>query len=200
MTINGLQPGDILVTRTPGAWPAAMIRLGSAQVVPLHGELAAGRVALVSPEDFGLVMQYRWHVYEGKRDGRVRSGPYARSHPHQGPWIWMHTLITGWPETDHRDHDGLNNQRFNLRPVTHAQNSANRLKQHAPASSRYKGVTWHAQRAHWRANIRVNGKLRHLGSFTSEEDAARAYDIAALTAWGEHACLNFPVQEEGSPA
>lgn len=194
MTITGVQPGDVLAVRTPGAWSSAMIRLGAARAVPLHGKLAAGRVALVSPEDYALMVRYRWHLYEDRRGGELRSGPYARSHPHRGPWIWMHTLITGCAETDHADHDGLNNQRHNLRSVTHAQNGANRLKQRQPSSSQFKGVSWHTNRAHWRANIRINGTLRYLGAFTSENAAARAYDDAALAAWGEYACLNFPVR------
>jgi hypothetical protein len=168
--------------------------------VPLHGKKAAGRVALVDDEDYEIVMQYRWYVLEQIRNGRTH-GPYAIAHTGHGRknqrTILMHKLLTGWPQTDHRNHDGLDNQRSNLRPATDPQNHANERKTLTrygkPTSSRFKGVYWATQSRRWAARIRVgNGKRLHLGSFRSEIDAARAYDEAALAAWGEYACLNFP--------
>ena len=98
----------------------------------------------------------------------------------------MHMLITGYPLTDHRNGDGLDNQRHNLRPATNSQNNHNR----GPAigrSSSYKGVHWHKGCRKWQASIRIDGKRRHLGLFASEEDAARAYAEAALEVQGEYA-------------
>lgn len=66
-----------------------------------------------------------------------------------------------------------------------------------PSSSRFKGV--HRDKNSWRAAIRVDGKHRHLGSFVSEDDAARAYDAAARQAWREDCYLNFPsASKEGT--
>jgi hypothetical protein len=101
----------------------------------------------------------------------------------------MHKLITGWPKTDHIDHDGLNNQRSNLRPATTAQNNHNQRPQRN-TSSRFKGVTWHKRIGKWQAAIKVADKNRHLGVFPDEEDAARAYNAAAVEAYGEYAYLN----------
>jgi len=106
----------------------------------------------------------------------------------------MHRLIMGNPqgmEVDHINGNGLDNRRCNLRVVTTSQNQAN---QHARRGrSSFKGVF--KQRSRWRARIHVQQKGINLGSFLTEEEAARAYDAAALHYFGEHACLNFPRQE-----
>jgi hypothetical protein len=160
--------------------------------VHLGGAKAAGRTALVDDADYDLVSRYRWHAWECTRKGRI-IGPYAAA----GIWrdgkmktLFMHALITGWRETDHRDHNGLNNQRSNLRDATHSQNACNQRPQ-AGRLSAYKGVTWDSRAQKWRARITVAGKLRCLGRFADEGDAAKAYDAAALAAWGEYAYLNF---------
>jgi hypothetical protein len=159
--------------------------------VPLHGKIAAQRVALVDDADYELVMQYRWHVLEQKRPGRF-GGPYAATNlPDYGDTMLLHTLITGWPRVDHIDHDGLNCQRFNMRPVTGSQNQWNR-RPNARSTSAYKGVNWDALNGKWLARICVRKHQRNLGRYVSEIDAARAYDAAAREAFGEYAFLNFP--------
>lgn len=112
----------------------------------------------------------------------------------------MHCLISGYPRTDHKDHNGLNNQRSNLRQATGQQNSAN-VSPHKGAASRYKGVTWAKQRSKWKAQIGVNGSTRGLGDFASEIQAAMAYDRAAIDTFGEFACTNammglYPTQSQ----
>ena len=162
------------------------------KTVPLHGAKAAGRVALVDDDDYELVSGYRWRVWERRRgpNGAIW-GPYAVASvsSRRGGCIQMHQLITGWPMTDHRNGNGLDNQRSNLRPATVAQNTQNARPQ-AGSSSRYKGVTWHKKLSKWQAEIKVGGKHRYLGVFVSEEDAALAYNVAALEAYGEYAYLN----------
>ena len=158
------------------------------KTVPLYGKVAAGRVALVDDEDYDLVMRYRWTVREPISPRGTVWGPYAKARVPSGTdtIIYMHTLLTGWPQTDHRNGYGLDNQRSNLRPATHVQNSQNR-RPWPGCSSRHKGVSWHRRGRKWRADITVNGKLRYLGLFESEEDAARAYTEAALATQGEYA-------------
>jgi len=150
-------------------------------------------VALVDDGDYDLVMRYRWNAIEQPGQGCA----YALTNDPAGPSrsLHMHTLITGWAQVDHRDHNGLNNQRANLRPATHSQNLGNQRKRRGTAS-RYKGVT--PCKRSWQARIRVNGKQTHLGTYGTEEEAARAYDAAARRAFGEFACLNFPVGSEAS--
>jgi hypothetical protein len=158
--------------------------------IPLGGKNAAGRVALVDDADYAMVARYRWHLFEVPARS---SGPYARTAQAGNRCIFMHTLIAGWPRVDHQDGDGLNNQRSNLRPATATQNSANRRKQSAPASSRYKGVSWRKDDGVWTAQIYRGRRQTYLGRFTSAEDAARPYDAAARELWGEFAHLNFPL-------
>ena len=160
--------------------------------VPLHGKIAAGRVALIDDADYELVMQHRWNVKEEVRNG-LPHGPYAMtSIKVEGKTriVLMHKMLTGWPRTDHIDHDGLNNQRSNLRPATGSQNQWN--SRSGKGTSKYKGVDWDKKARKWRAGIRPSGVRRWLGNFACEEDAARAYDAAALELFGEYACVNFP--------
>jgi hypothetical protein len=156
--------------------------------------MANGRVALVDDQDYELVMQYRWHAKGTRRPNGQMSGPYAATSMHEGGKCWtlrMHQLLTGWTETDHIDHNGLNNQRSNLRPATRGQNSCNSLPTPG-GTSRYKGVSWDKQAGKWLAVIRPQRKRRYLGHHVTEEAAARAYDAAAREFFGEFAYLNFP--------
>jgi hypothetical protein len=96
---------------------------------------------------------------------------------------------------DHRDGDGLNNQRENLRLCTHSQNMQNRRLQRNNRSG-YKGVYWIKAQGVWAARITVNRVPINLGRFDTAEQAARAYDEAALKYHGEFARLNaYPSQE-----
>jgi hypothetical protein len=162
--------------------------------IPLHGRIAAGRVALIDDEDWELVSQYRWWVQEGQRPGRRPNGPYALTAWRRGGTyrrLSMHALITGWPRTDHIDHDGLNNQRSNLRSATMAQNKHN-SRPLLGRSSTFKGVYLYPRTGRWAAHIYIGHRRKFLGYFADEQEAARAYDAAALAVRGEYAFLNFP--------
>lgn len=165
------------------------------KTVRLAGKKAAGRVVLVDDKDFDLVNDYGWFVFDQKRRGRLH-GPYAATNvtlpDGRRTMIYMHKLITGWPQTDHINHDGLDNQRANLRPATQAQNRHNG-RPYARGTSQYKGVSWNRERRAWVAQITRSGRVCNLGRFFSETDAARAYDAAAREAYGEYAYLNFPL-------
>lgn len=89
----------------------------------------------------------------------------------------------------YRDGDPLNNQRANLRYCTRGEAQRNRHK-HACAGSRFKGVAYDRVQLRWRAHIRVDRKQIYLGRFQTEEEAAAAYNRAALEHHGEYARLN----------
>jgi len=165
------------------------------KTVPLCGAKAAGRVALVDDEDYDLVMQYRWNVHDPEpKPGQRRKGPYAVANDYstgRHRVIRMHCLIMDAKGIDHRDHDGLNNQRSNLRIASPGQNARNVLpRQEGTTSSRYKGVCL-VRRRLWRAYVDLDGRRHTLGDFASELEAAYAYDAAARELHGEFACPNF---------
>lgn len=93
---------------------------------------------------------------------------------------------------DHRNHDGLDNRRANLRVGTQADNNANQRKRSRPTSSRYKGVYWSNTYGVWIAEIKGPVGRKHLGRFEDETEAAKVYDDAALELFGEFAHLNSP--------
>jgi len=96
-------------------------------------------------------------------------------------------------QIDHRAHDRTNNTVGAIRVATRAENMRNlRSRVH---SSRYKGVSWGTRQRKWFACIHADHRTRSLGLFDDEIAAAKAYDRAALAAWGEFAFLNFPPVE-----
>jgi hypothetical protein len=165
--------------------------------VTLYGKVAAGRAALVDDADYDVVMAHRWNVSERRPAGRRPKGPYAvvsiRTDGKR-TGLLMHALITGWPLVDHRDGNGLNNQRVNLREATIAQNLHNR-RPNLSAASPYKGVQKRKKNGRWTgrwtACIAVNGVRLRLGDFPDQIFAAVAYDVAALEHFGEFARPNF---------
>lgn len=147
--------------------------------------LTQNKVTLVDDADFEWLNQYKWHAVYNSTSRRY----YAKTKS-QGMVVFMHRLILNTEfgeESDHKDRDGLNNQRYNLRRCTVTQNHANRgLMGNNKVG--FKGV----QKAgkHWRARIYINVVEVRLGCFTTPVLAALAYDAAALRYYGEFACTN----------
>ena len=153
-------------------------------------------LCFIDPQDYDLIKGYHWYA----RPSSTGHTFYATAtiHKPDGPTtsIQMHRiLVPGVEDIDHKDLNGLNNRRENLRPATRSQNMANKRKRWEKATSEFKGVQWRKALHKFRARICVNGKRIDLGHFESEEDAARAYDKAAVEHFGEFACLNFPDQK-----
>jgi hypothetical protein len=140
--------------------------------------------AIIDDADRGLVEPYTWIAVESKETFYVRG--YLRGGGRKR-WILLHRLLLNASkgvEVDHRNRDGLDNRRSNLRLATRSQNRANTRA--VGGTSIYKGVT-RAGKA-WQAEI----ACKYIGRFPTEGAAARAYDAAAREVFGEFAYLNFP--------
>jgi hypothetical protein len=154
-------------------------------------EVPVGRdsFALVDDEDYERVSGITWYLLRRKHL-RYAIGSVA------GKSVLMHRLLLKPKKSeciDHKDRNGLNNQRLNLRKCTHSQNMRNAVypkRQGTKKPSQYKGVCWEGR--YWVAQMSVDGRPRTLGKFKSEEAAARMYDAHAFRLSGEFALLNFP--------
>ena len=107
--------------------------------------------------------------------------------------MFLHVFLLGKMDgqsIDHVNGNGLDNRRVNLRWATPSQQRRN--IQGGRGRSLYKGVSWARRQRKWLARICLDGKNRNLGYFDAEDDAARAYDVAARANYDEYACLNFP--------
>lgn len=152
-------------------------------------QLTQGKVALVDDEDFDRVSKFKWHAKEGQRTWYAQKNLPAING--KRGMITLHQFLLGTRKgIDHKDGNGLNNRKKNLRLATPIQNCQNRRKL-LGCTSRFKGVNWNPKYSHWQARIKVSGKSRSLGCYPSEQEAAQAYDAAAKVLFGRFAWLNF---------
>jgi len=154
-----------------------------AKLIPL----TQGKFAIVDAADYEWLNQYKWHVKKHKHTSYARTQKNGKS-------IRMHRLITSAPPhlfVDHRDLNGLNNRRSNLRLCTRAENIHNQGPRKG-GTSKYKGVYLKKLVRKFVAQISINGKKPTIGCFDNEIEAAVAYDIKAMELFGEFAYLNFP--------
>ena len=148
--------------------------------------LTQGREVVVDDEDHKFLAQWRWR-FEARRE----SGYACRTE--RRTTIYMHQLVAERygldvceREIDHKDGNGLNNQRTNLRAATRSQNNANQRVTRRNRSG-YKGVYWSRAARKWAAQL----GQKYLGLFENPLDAAIAYNDAATARFGEFARLNL---------
>ena len=158
---------------------------GNMKLIPL----TQGLFTQVDNEDYEFLNQWKWWVLKGNNTDyamrRVRHGGKLKA-------IMMHRLLLNTPENmdvDHRDHNGLNNQKLNLRNCTRTQNQMHQKKR---KNIKYKGVSFYKRYNKFRVQITISkGNRKQLGYYNSEEQAARVYDETAKKYHGEFAVLNF---------
>lgn len=142
-----------------------------------------------SAEDYELVKPYKWYLATG----------YAKTKNQNGSSVGMHRIIMNLNDpflvVDHINHDKLDNRRENLRVVTRAANNQNRPKAtNEDRTSKYKGV-FLREFSHTSLWVARCGQLYNQ-SFKTEEEAARAYDKAALHSFGIGAEINFKYTDD----
>ena len=156
-------------------------------------ELTQNQYALVDDEDFDKLNQYKWCA---QYSSGVESFYAVRGENQK--ILLMHRIIMNTPrgmQTDHINHNTLDNRKENLRICTGSQNQMNLIK-HKKATSNYKGVTIVKKMykntiyKYWYARICVNRKVIELGYFRNEIQAVKAYNKKAKELFGEYALLN----------
>lgn len=155
-------------------------KVGQVKTIPL----TQGKVALVDDADWGWLMQWKWTLLTGSRSDNL----YAQRKVKE-VCVLMHRLITDaevGTEVDHRDKNGLNNQRYNLRVGSKNNNCWNRS---AYSNNKWgmKGVHYSVRDKVFKSQIQVFGKGIYLGTFSSPEAAHEAYKVAAVKYHGEFA-------------
>lgn len=148
--------------------------------------LTQGFVALVDDEDYEELAKHKWT--SAVRKYTVYAVRYTMESGVRSV-IYMHRVITNavpGMKVDHKNGNGLDNQRHNIRECNDKQNQQNRYPS-GGCSSTHKGVCWQINRHTWNAYITINHRRIHLGVFACEGEAANAYALAATHFFGEFA-------------
>ena len=157
--------------------------------------LTQNKKVTVDECDFIELSKHKWCAgcFGGKWYAvRYSKNSNKNSNSH-GKIVFMHRQIMNvkkGKQIDHRNGDGLDNKRENLRLSTQQQNVFNQ-KPTGHGTSKYKGVSWIKKVGKWYSSIKHNNKSKYLGIYNNEIDAAKAYDNAAKQLFGEFANVNF---------
>lgn len=147
----------------------------------------SSRCAIVDDDQFDLVNGKPWYV-----DCRGNIAYGDRTSGKSVPVLMVSILYPCAPGLvrDHINHNRFDNRSCNIRICTRAENCRNMLPWKKAKTSRFKGVSWHRAASKWNATIKFQRQRIYLGLFESEEDAAMAYNSAALHYFGQFAHLN----------
>jgi len=152
-------------------------------------QLTRGKVAIVDDEDFEWLNKWKWHyngAYARRRERGSRLANRISIYMHQQIAI-NYGVVPGKTLVDHIDGNKLNNRKHNLRWVN---TQGNIVTRRSKKTYGYRGI--YPRGSGWNARITIDYKNYNLGMFKTREEAAKAYDLVALRAWGPLAELNFP--------
>ena len=162
--------------------------------------LTRGKYAIVDPEDFVRLNQYRWYCSQSNYAVRATSKKSGKG-PKQVE-IFMHKIVCPPPKgmiSDHINRNRLDNRKANLRPATWTQNAWNRISVRKTGKTRYNGIRYYKDTKKWQVRLMINGCRLSLGCYADEQEAAKAYDLAARKYRREYAVLNFPEKRAKKP-
>lgn len=156
-------------------------------------KLTRGQFALVDDIDYEELSKYKWYAQK-RRDGDFCAVRNIKIPREKHTSVYMSRQILGlergdFRQADHINHNSLDNRRINIRICTSQQNNMNRNPR-SNTSSSYKGVSLDKKRKKWLVQIGIKGKIKTIGRFFLEKQAALAYNKAAKKYFGEFACLN----------
>lgn len=159
------------------------------QITIWRRDSSSGLFALVDDYNFAWLNKFVWLLHKNGLNTI-----YAKTYLGSKKYIDMHKLILPSPSVDltpdHINGNGLDNQEHNLRLATKSQNFANTNKRNSNCSSKYKGVCWDKNRNSWKVEICCKGVRQHIGYYSTEAEAALAYNKVAFDYFGEFIKLN----------
>lgn len=159
--------------------------------------LTQGLVSIVDEEDYLAFSAFKWtanragiYIYAVRNSSRTVKPRRL---------LLLHREILGIKDrkikVDHKDGDGLNNRRNNLRKATNTENAQNQFYKKDTLSG-YKGVDWCYDKSKWRARIQIKGEQVLIGRYACKHTAALAYNEKATALFGQFANLN--IVEDGA--
>lgn len=148
--------------------------------------------ALVDDEDYERLSKFTWTLNTSGKSKNARVCRSIRKFRRTKTFPLSNEVMKNFDLMyDHKDVNGLNNQKENLRPATYSQNNHNSFKYTARKyTSKYKGVSLRKENNTWRACIAKDNEYINLGHFKTEIEAALAYNKKALELYGDFANLN----------
>ena len=150
-------------------------------------KLSQGKFALVDDEDFKRISMFEWYAAKNRHTW------YARRSINKTRYIGMHHEVmrtSSSVQHDHKNGNGLDNRKDNLRPCNHSQNRMN-CRKIKGTTSKYKGVSFNKKDKRWCVTIGLNNRHFFVGNFTDEKEAALAYNKAAKVHFSDRAKLNI---------
>lgn len=153
--------------------------------------LTQGKYAIVDDADYEWLNQWKWYARKSGRNWYVNRMTPRKNNGRE--MVFMHRVILDAPENkvvDHKNKNGLDNRRENLRLCSPGQNIRNSRTPRGSTTG-YKGVTKRSGRKKFEVYINIGGRQKYIGCHDDPSEAARMYDRAARKYFGEFAGTNF---------